>query len=254
MKFPAAMAASLAIVGLTSSSAFAAADQGAIKFTWTIPVTFTAHIASNYASGTSAFTTVGAGTIQASTPGTGTCTTPSGDAVGSYTLSFGNISPDGTHVLGCNYQDAIGISVATNDANGYKVYETLDVTTAPTNYGLCINTNGTTATATLPATTHGTAFAGGTFVANVLTGCAGSGILVGPGTATISNAGTGGDVGGAGASSTTVPTTGAIFTVAAGTPASGTNFYGEDIQLNVPPTAPSVTAAAHAIIIYFVPG
>jgi hypothetical protein len=230
-----------------------------VKFTYTVPAAFTAHLASDYKTGQAAFAT-GTGTIQTSTTAnSGTCTTPASDAFNSFTLSYGTVTPS-TGVTGCNYQNAIGISVNTNDANGYAIYETLDVTSAPSNYGMCLYTDGATAAATTPASTQATAPGAATFNgSNVETACAGAGILVGPASGTVTNAGTGGDVAlltapPTGAYASTVPSTGAVFTVAAGVPATGTNFYGEDVQLNIPPAAPSVTAAAHAIIVYFVPG
>jgi len=245
----------LLITGAMFAPAMAVTSTGAVKFGWTVPASFTAHIASDYTKASATFTT-GPGTIQTSTSaGSGTCTTPSsGDSVTSFSLSFGTITP-GTAVTGCNYQQAIGISVNTNDANGYQIFETLDVTAAPSFYGVCISTDGATATATTPASTNATAPGAATFNAsNVATACA-TGTLLGPASGTVTNPGVGGDVGSAGsATDTTTPTSGAFFTVTAGTPATGTNFYGEDVQLNIPSAAPSVTNAAHAIILYFVPG
>jgi hypothetical protein len=237
-----------------AAPAGAATQTGAVKFGWTIPAAFTAHLASDYKTAQSAFAT-GTGTIQTSTSaGSGTCTTPASDAYNSYTLTFGTVTP-GTAVTGCNYQNAIGISVNTNDALGYTIYESLDVTAAPSNYGVCIYSDGATATATTPASTNGTAPAAGTCNgSNVQTACAGSGTLLGPATGTVTNAGQGGDVGSAGSATATGLPASAAWTIAAGAPASGTNFYGEDVQLNIPATAPSVTNAAHAIIVYFVPG
>ena len=148
MKKVAALAASLAIAGLGSSPAFARNCQtGAVKFTWTIPVSFTAHIASDYKTGQAAFAT-GTGTVQTSTSaGSGTCTTGATDAFNSYTLTFGTVTP-GTGSTGCNYQNALGISVNTNDANGYTIGEAIDLAAAPTNWGVCIFSDGATATAT----------------------------------------------------------------------------------------------------------
>lgn len=242
------------VAGLACAPASAATQTGAIKFGWTVTAQFTAHLASDYSPAVSAFAT-GTGAIQTSTStGSGSCTNTATDAFNSFALTFGAVTP-GTGVTGCNYKNAVGMSVNTNDANGYNIYETLDVTAAPANYGVCVYTDGATATATTPASTNSTAPGAATFNgSNVAIGCAGAGTLLGPASGTVSNPGVGGDVGGAGATASTTPTAGAFFTVAAGTPATGTNFYGEDVQLNIPSTAPSVTNAAHAIILYFVPG
>ena len=168
MKKVAALAASLAIAGLGSSPAFAATQTGAVKFTWTIPVSFTAHIASDYKTGQASFAT-GTGTVQTSTSaGSGTCTTGATDAFNSYTLTFGTVTP-GTGATGCNYQNALGISVNTNDANGYTIGEAIDLAAAPTNWGVCVFSDGATATATTPASTQGSAPAAGTFTAGALT-------------------------------------------------------------------------------------
>jgi hypothetical protein len=240
---------------LSSTPAFAGTTQtGAVKFGWTIPASFTAHLASDYKSGVAAFAT-GTGTIQTSTStGSGTCTTGATDAFNSFALTFGTVTA-GTGATGCNYQQGIGISINTNDANGYNVYESLDVTTAPADYGICAFLDGATPTANTPASTQSTAPAAATFnAAAVATACAGSGVLLPPATGTVTNPGVGGDVGSAtSATATGLPTT-PVFTIPAGTPATGTNFLGEDVQLDIPANAPSVINAAHAIIVYFVPG
>jgi len=251
-----ASAAALLITGAMCAPALAAppTSQGAVKFGWTVPASFTAHLASDYKTAQAAFAT-GTGTVQTSTSaGSGTCTTGATDTFNSYALTFGTITPS-TGVTGCNYQNAIGLSVNTNDANGYNVYETLDVTAAPTNYGVCLFSDGASATANTPASTQATAPAAATFNAgNVMTACAGAGILVGPASGTVTNPGVGGDVGGAGANASVVPSSGTVYSVTAGAPATGTNFFGQDVQLNIPSSAPSIANAAHAVIVYFVPG
>jgi len=229
--------------------------EGAVKFGWTITSSFTAHLASNYTTGAATFST-GAGVIQQSA-GTGTCTTSATDTFNSYGLTFGAIST-GAATMGCNYKNAIGISVLTNDTNGYKVYETLGVTSAPSSYGVCIFPDGNTPTATTPASLNATAPAGGTFGAS-LTGCAGSGIVLGPAPGATSPTATGGDVGLActgttGSCTTSTPTATSIFGGAAIVPASTTTTYflGEDVQLNIPSSAAS-GSFTDAVIVYFIP-
>jgi hypothetical protein len=228
---------------------------GAVKFGWTITSSFTAHLASNYKTGQAAFAT-GTGTIQQSA-GTGTCTLLAADAFNSYTLQFGNITP-GAATMGCNYQNAIGMSILTNDTNGYLVYETLDTTVAPTTYGVCIFADSAVPSALTPVSTNGAAPAAGTFGAT-LTSCAGTGQVLGVAPGAVVNPGVGGDE-----ALTTAPPTGAytlstpvatsIFGAAAIIPATTTTTYflGEDVQLNIPTSAASGTFA-HAVIVYFLP-
>jgi len=251
----------LIIAGATLAPVMAASTtyEGAVKFTYTIPASFTAVLAVDYKTGQASFSTAAAASVQTSgTAGSGTCSTPgTPDAFNSYALSFGTITPS-TGVTGCNYQQGIGISVNTNDANGYAIYETLDVSAAPSNYGICVYSDGATATATTPSSTNAGPPGAATFNgSNVATACASGGTLLGPASGTIANAGLGGAVtlessSPPGANASTAPSSGALWTVSAGTPATGTNFYGEDVQLDIPPAAPSVTGAAHAIIVYFV--
>jgi len=234
--------------------------EGAVKFGWTITNSFTAHIASNFTSGQTSFST-GSGTIQQGTgAGVGTCnTTAVGDTVTSYSLSYGNISAGASATTGCNYKNAIGISVLTNDSNGFVVYETLDTQTTPTTYGLCIFPDSTSLSTTTPTSVNSTAPVAGTF-GTTLTACAGSGVVLGNAPGAVTNAATGGDVAltppgpTTGAYTTSTPTATAVFGVAAIVPASTTTTYflGEDVQLNIPYTAASGTFT-HAIILYFLP-
>jgi len=249
----------LILAGATLAPTVAATTtyEGAVKFTYTIPASFTAVINVNYKSGQSSFVTNGTANIYAgSNTGSGTCSAGTADALTSFTLTYGTITP-GTGVTACDYSQAIGMSVNTNDANGYKIYESLDLAAAPNYYGLCVIPDGSTtsASATTPAGASAAIGTVGTFTGNVMTACA-AGTMLLPTSGTIANAGVGGQVAlnqtGVGASSTVVPTT-PIFTVAAGAPASGTNYFGEDVQLNIPSTAPSTPlGVTDAIIVYFV--
>jgi hypothetical protein len=233
--------------------------EGAVKFGWTITPSFTAHLASNVKAAQAAFATGTANAIQTTTTGGGTCASTLGtDVFSTYTLSFGNISP-GTAVTGCNYQNGIGISVLTNDTSGYTIYETLDSTTAPTNdYGICVFPASATPATTTTTSPNSTAPAAGTFTAGALTACGGAGKLLGPASGTVVNPGTAGDAAAitappTSAYTTTVPSTGAIFTVASPASTTTTYFLGEDVQRTVDSAAASGTFS-HAIIVYFVPG
>jgi hypothetical protein len=232
--------------------------EGAVKFGWTITPSFTAHLASNVKSASAAFATGTANAIQ--TSGTGTCASTLGaDVYSTYTLSFGNISPGAAGATACNYQNGIGISVLTNDTSGYTIYETLDSTTAPTtDYGICVFPASATPATTTTTSPNSTAPAAGTFTGDTLTACGGAGKLLGPASGTVNNAGVAGDATvitapPTGAYTTTVPTTGSIFSVASPASTTTTYFLGEDVQLNVSSAASSGTFS-HAIIVYFVPG
>ena len=229
--------------------------EGAVKFGWTITSSFTAHLASDFKANNATLAT-GTGVIQQSA-GTGTCTTSATDAYNSYTLTFGAISP-GAATMGCNYQNAIAMSILTNDTNGYKVYETLDTTTLPTSYGVCIFPDSATPSVNTPSSGNATAPAAGTFGAS-LTACAGTGQVLAVAPGAVVNPGVGGDVAlttapPTGAYTLTTPTATTIFGAAAIIPASTTTTYflGEDVQLNIPSSAASGTFT-QAVIVYFLP-
>jgi hypothetical protein len=242
----------LGAVGTTSVSA-AVTSTGSVKYSWTIPAGFTAHIATNYLPGVASFQS-GSGTIRQSTSaGSGTCTTSAADTYNSFTLTFGALTP-GTGPTGCTYLQGLGISVNTNDANGYAVYEAVDTPNAGAQFGICVFSDGGTATATTPASALSAAPAAATFSGASATGCSGSGVLLPSAAGTITNPGGAGDVGsGTAARSSALPSS-ALFSVPAGAPANGTNFYGEDVQLNIPGGAPSLASDTQALIVYFVPG
>jgi hypothetical protein len=251
----------LFISGALAGHALAATTyEGAAKFGYTVNPSLTAHIATNYAPNQTSFIT-GTGTILTSGGG-GSCTSPASDAINSYTLTFGSVTPPtiAGAAVGCLYQNAIGMSINSNDSNGYTIYETLDVTggTPPADYGVCVYhdvANNVPSTTTMPSGQASPPDAADfNFPALTIAGCLGYGIQLGNASGTVTNAGNGGDVGGAGASATVTPTSNSIYAVPAGTVYTGTVFFGEDVQLNVPIGAPGVTGATHAIIVYFVPG
>jgi hypothetical protein len=245
----------LLLLGAVSSASASAAitTTGTVKYSWTIPAGFTAHIATNYLPGAATFST-GSGTIRQSTSaGSGTCTSTAADAYNSFTLTFGALTP-GTGPTGCTYLQGLGISVNTNDANGYAIYEAVDTPNAGAQFGVCVFPDGGTASASTPASSLAAAPAAATFTGATATGCAGSGVLLNTASGTITNPGGAGDVGSTTAARSSALPSAALFSVPAGTPANGTNFYGEDVQLNIPGGAPSLASDTQALIVYFVPG
>jgi hypothetical protein len=250
----AALGALLTAGALTTGPACASTKyEGAAQFNYTIQTSFVVHIDNDYAPGNPSFQQ-GVGTIL--TSGSGSCTGSSGDTLGSFTLSFKTITTSSAGPTGCLYQQGVGISVNSNDSNGYNIYESLDVTTAPSYYGVCVAIDHGGSPSPNAPNTSSSLTGVGTFTSDVLTSCASGGILLGPAPAAVTNPGTGGDAAlltappaGAYVASGSVPST-AVWTYA--TKTSGTIFYGQDVQLNVNSDAPSGTAA-HAIILYFVP-
>jgi len=243
----------LFLAGATLAPTVAATTyQGAVKFTYTIPASFTAVLATNFVKSQGTFSANSPATILGSTAG---CSTGIADTNAGLTLTYGTITPPATGVIGCDYIQAIGISINTNDASGYSIYETLDLGSAPSNYGLCVIPDGSTTTpsATTPtgATTAATA---GTFTGSVMTSCAAGGTILGPAQGTVANAGVSGQplTSPTSANESGTPTAAEkIFTVSSLN--TGTNYFGEDVQLNIPSTAPSTTTAVtDAIIVYFV--
>jgi hypothetical protein len=231
--------------------------EGAVKFGYAITTAFTAHITNDYAVGVTSFQQ-GISNIQ--TTGSGSCTANSGDTEGPFALSFKTITVSSAGPTACNYQNAIGISVNTNDTNGFNIYESLDATATPSYYGICVTVDhgGTPSSPNTPNSTNNAGGpAVGTFnAASQLTACS-AGTLLLPAPAAVTNAGLGGDAAlvsappaGAYVASGSVPAT-ALYTYA--TKTSGTVYYGQDVQLNLSTNAPATTAATHAIILYFVP-
>jgi len=236
--------------------------EASVKFGWTITASFVAHVDVNYATGQAAFAQ-GSNVIQQSASGgSGTCTTtPPGDTYTSYTLTYGAIKP-GTGNTGCNYQNAIGISILTNDSNGFTVLESLGVTTTPTNHAICVFPDSTTLSTTTPASINGTAPAAATGAVGGTLTCAGTGVQLAnaPGTIVAGNS-LGYDVTGpigtnnpTGPYTTTTPSASQVFGAAAITPASTTTTYflGEDVQLIIPSNAASGTFSDF-VILYFIP-
>jgi len=235
-----------------------ATSEGAAKFVYSVPISFTVQLENDYAPATFG---QGAGTIL--TSGSGTCTGTSGDTEGSYVLSFKTITPSSAGPTACLYQEGIGFSIDSNDPSGYSVYESLDVTSTPTYYGICvgIDHSGGTPSPNAP-NTAGTLSTVGTFNAsNQLTACGTGGTLLPPAPGAVTNA----DVGGP-AALLTAPPTGAYVASGVGSltalwtygsiynggSVADTAYYGEDVQLNVSANAPSGAGQSHAIILYFV--
>jgi hypothetical protein len=236
-----------------------ATSEGAAKFVYSVPISFTVQLENDYAPGNPSFSQ-GAGTIL--TSGSGTCTGTSGDTMGSYVLSFKTITPSSAGPTACLYQEGIGFSIDSNDPSGYTVYESLDVTSTPAYYGICVGVDHGGAPSPNAPNTAGTLSTVGTFNgSNQLTACGTGGTLLPPAPGAVTNAGAGGP-----AALLTAPPTGAYVasgvgsltalwtygSIYTGGTVTDTGFFGEDVQLNVSANAPSGAGQFHAIILYFV--
>jgi hypothetical protein len=232
----------LASAAAMSGSALAAGtvnQYGSVKLQWNVAVQMTAAVHTNY---TAAFAN-GGGTATVGANPAGDCgTTPTTQT--DLNMTWGTLqAPAGTAYVGCNYENAIGVSVLTNDANGYQVWEYMDEA-LPAGTAVCALANDAAKTfpvagaASITTSQYTTAPAPYTGAA-----CgAGTALVAGAGSVTNANA------------APTQPAAPAAYTgeylgEAAGSTglefmsgtAGTTQYAGEDIQMNVNSTAPSTT-------------
>jgi hypothetical protein len=245
------MLVSAAAMGGQALAAGTVNQYGSVKLQWNVAVAMNAVIHTNY---TAAFAYGGAaGTIGANGAAGGSCGVEAN--TGDLTMVWGTITPpSGGTYEGCDYQNAVGVSVQTNDSNGFAVYEYLD-TALPAGTQLCAFPNGG---ATFPITTPGatvTTTAWGTAPAAYSAGCAAPGKLISQAGA-IQNAG-----GGPAAAAAPNPATGEYASGAAGigqaiiNTASTTGvaeFGAEDLQLNVDNAAASGNNISDIMTLQFV--
>ena len=235
------MAAMLASVAALSGPAFAAPSvslYGSVKLQWNVQPTMNATVHTSY---TNAFAYAApAGNLP--NPA-GTCLAAGGAGNADLTLDFGNITPSLGSTVACTYLNAVGVSVQTNDNNGFQVYEYLDAA-LPTGTNLCAFPNtgasfpmtpGASITQSTRSGVGPAVYGGGA--------CAAGGAEI----KTVAG-GTLHNVGGAPQQPALAPATGEYESAAAqsGTEligqasAAGTAVLaGEDLQLNVGPTATS---------------
>ncbi len=241
------MAAMLASVAALSGPVYAAGTAslyGSVKLQWNVQPTMNATVHTSYSN---AFA-YAAPTANLANPA-GTCLAAPGGANADLTMDFGNITPSLGATVACTYLNAVGVSVQTNDNNGFQVYEYVDAA-LPTGINLCAfpNTGASfpmtpgasitqsTRSGVGPAVYAGSCAAGGEAISTVAVG-------------TLHNAG-----GGPGQPAA-APATAEYESAAAqsgtemigSTSAAGTAVLaGEDLQLNVGSTATS--GASNAVI------
>jgi hypothetical protein len=240
----------LASAAAMSGQALAAAtvnQYGSVKLQWNVAVAMNAVVHTNY---TSAFANGGA-TATVGSNGSGSCTAaPTGNS--DLNLVYGTITPSFSGTQGCDYQNAVGVSVQTNDTNGFAVYEYLD-TALPAGTNLCAFANDAAKTFPVTAASSITTTQYGTAPTAYSGACASGG-------AAITNAGTIQNAGVApaqpsatyaGEYASAAADTGQEFLTyssAAGTAVLG----GEDLQLNVSSSAASGTALTDVMTLQFV--
>jgi hypothetical protein len=215
-------------------------QYGSVKLNWTVNTTATLALVTNYP-------TAATFTQQTTAPVLGA--NPAGSCGGSgapasetaFNVSFGALNPSLTVPVSCLYENAVAVSVTTNDAAGFTVKEYLD-SAPPTGVGLCAFTNG--AGGTLATTTRTAAFPNAaTYAGNNLSACAAGGTQVPVGTGGSSTGGTTpGNPNTAGLEYYQSATNG--FTLVNSAAAATTAYLqGEDLQLNLAPGTASTTSA-----------
>ena len=179
----------------------------------------------------------------------GVCSASSAES--NFTMTFGSMLPSPGVPTGCLYKNALAVAVSTNDANGFSVLEYLDA--APGNgVGICAFPNGgasfplAPAVAPVPASTQSGNPAAGTFSGSLLTGCAGSGMVVPTGAGGASSGGTTpGNPGTPGLEFYSPSTAFLTLMSKVGPTVSGggvvTMYAAEDLQVNLGPGAKSTS-------------
>lgn len=235
-------------MGSQALAAGTVSGYGSVKLQWNVAVALNAVIHTNY---TSAFAYGGA-TAAVGSNGSGSCTAAPAQTA-DLNIAFGTITPSFSGTQGCDYQNAVGVSVQTNDTAGFSVYQYLD-TAMPTGTNLCAFPNN--ASKTFPITPGATITTSQWTTAPTAYGgsCAAGG-------AAITNAGTIVNAGGGAATYATAPATGEYATSTAGTgqqflsytTAAGTAVLGgEDLQLNIASSAASGNNITNIMTLQFV--
>jgi hypothetical protein len=247
-----AVLASVAAMGSQALAAGTVNQYGSVKLQWNVSVAMNAVVHTNY---TSAFANGGATATVDYPAGAGSCGGASPVSVTGQTdlnLVYGTITPAFAATTACNYENAVGVSVQTNDSNGFAVYEYLD-TALPAGTNLCAFPNNAAKTFPVTAaaaittsqwTTAPTAYSGA---------CATGG-------ANLTNAGA---IQNAGAAPTQ-PSAAYTGEYASAAAATGTQFLnyttsagaavlgGEDLQLNIASSAVSGNNISDVMTLQFV--
>ena len=242
------MLASAVAMGGQAQAAAAISQYGSVKLQWNVQPVMNAAVHTSY---TAAFAYAApAGNL--SNPG-GTCPAAGGAGNADLTLDFGNIQPSFSATVACTYLNAVGVSVQTNDSNGFKVYEYMDAA-LPAGTNICAFPNTGAAFPMTPAASITQSTRSGVGPAVYGGSCAAGGAAVTyPGSGTLTNpaaapaqpsaAYTGeyltGVVGGTG-----------VQIIGQATSAASAVLAGEDLQMNIGSAATSGAQTAYMTLMF----
>lgn len=253
------LAASAIGIALAAASAPAMAagtpQYGSVKLNWSVNTQASMQIVTQYSNH---LFTQGGSAIALQPSAAGVCGTSAAETA--FNLSYGALNPSLSSTVGCNYPNAVAVSVTTNDSNGFTVTQVVDSTAAITakSVGFCAfpNTGATPVALAALNVAARPAPAAGTFASNLLTGCAAGGTAVPYGTAGNENgagAGTPGNANYTSNNATEWNTSAGATWVSQGTAATSAVYAGEDIQLNLDAGAPSGGATSAFITLILTP-
>ena len=223
-------------------------STGSAKLQWTTSPTATMAIATQY---NGAFAQ-GLAAPQLLSSVAGVCGAPASETA--FTLSFGSLTPKAGVSSACLYKNALAVSIATNDGQGYAINQYLDSAPAA-GVGLCAFPNGgasfplAPAVAPVAVTVRNGNPAAGTFTGANLTSCAAGGSIVPAGAGGISSGGANpGNPGTAGLEFYSPSSAQLGMMTSAVSTSNGAviqTLYGaEDLQLNLGPGVVSTAGAA----------
>ena len=241
-----ALVASLAAASTPVARAAISPPPAGAQIQWTTAATATMTIVTQY----SAAGAQGNGTPSLLPSLAGVCAGSGSET--NFTMTFGALTGRSNVSTACLYQNALAVSVQTNDGAGFVVNEYLDA--APTSgIGICAFPNGagafpfTAAIAPVATSARSGNPAAGTFTGNNLTSCAAGGSIVPQGTGGASSGGTTpGNPGTIGLEYYSPSGAGLnVLTKATETSNAGSivkMYGGQDVQVNLAPGAKSTTA------------
>lgn len=242
------------LVALTAP-AFAAGtpSYGSVKLNWTVSTAATMTIATQY----SAAGAQGLAAPSLLPSAAGVCS-GTGTTETAFNVTYGALNPSLSASVGCLYQNAVSVSVTTNDSSGFVVNQYLDASPG-TGVGFCAYANTAAGTFPITAATSVTQStrsgnpAAGTFTGSNLTACAGSGQLV-PVAAggTLTNSG-GGPGNPGGTEEYYAASTSKLNMVSNAAAATTAVFAGEDLQLNLESGAPSAANQTAIMTLQLIP-